>query len=508
MHRIFIGSFAHETNTFWPAKTEIEAFRNRYYVTGQALVKTFEGTETPLGAFLDVLRESGAEGIFSVAASAEPSGHVSREAYEEITGILLDDLASAADRIDGVLLALHGAMVAEHEEDGEGALLEKVRKLVGPGRPVIVTLDLHANITKRMADNTDAMIPFHEYPHIDGYDRGLDAARMMIRTLDGEIRPVTRFEHPHVLASLTETMTESYAPIAKACEEARKIPGVLEAAIAHGFFPADIPDAGVTALAVTDGDAQLAERVAKELSDTARTYRERISRIPTLTPEQAIAEAARTKGTVVFADVCDNPGAGSSCDGTKLLRAMLDAGVRNAAMAIIADAESVEACRQVGAGSWVDLRLGGKAAPEQLGAPIECRAYVKKLSDGKYVNKGPMQAGLVFDMQGSAVIEVGGVTVIVGSVAKQPYDAEVFRSHGLEPGDFHILAVKSSVHYRASFGPIAEKMLSVECPGILVTDPCRLTYRHVRRPVYPLDEIGQDDLRRIRREEGSHEVRV
>ena len=485
MHRIFVGSFAHETNTFWPTKTNLEAFRNRYYVTRQAVVETFRGTETPIGAFQDVLKENDAEGFFSVAASAEPSGYVAREAYDEITGILLDDLAAEADRIDGVLLALHGAMVAENEEDGEGALLEKVRKLVGPDKPVIVTLDLHANITRRMAENADAMIPHHEYPHIDGYDRGLDAARMLFRTLRGEIRPVMRFEHPHVLASLTETMTESYRPVAEACAKARAIPGVLEATISHGFFPADVPDAGVTALAVTDGDEGLAERVAHELSETAWTYRERISRIPTLTPEEAIAEAAKTKGTVVFADVCDNPGAGSSCDGTKLLRAMLGAGVKNAALAIIADAESVEACRRAGEGHWADLRLGGKAAPEQLGAPIECRAYVKGLFDGRYVNKGPMQAGLVFDMQGSAVIVVDGV--IVGSVAKQPYDAEVFRSHGLEPEAFHILAVKSSVHYRASFGPIAEKMLSVECPGILVTDPCRLTYKRVSRPVYPLD---------------------
>jgi microcystin degradation protein MlrC len=202
-----------------------------------------------------------------------------------------------------------------------------------------------------------------------------------------------------------------------------------------------------------------------------------------------MAEAANTDGLVVFADICDNTGAGSSGDGTKLLRAMLDAGVTNAAYAMITDAETVETCWKAGPGSYVDIRLGGKCAPDYLGEPIECRAYVKSLFDGRYTNKGPMQAGMEYDMKKSAVIEVGGISVIVGAIPKQPFDIEIFRSHGLTPSDFHILVVKSSVHYRASFGPHAAKMLPVDCPGILVIDPRQLDYQNVNRPIYPLDKF-------------------
>ncbi len=488
MYRIFVGSFAHETNTFWPSKTGVDAFRSRYYLTGQDVVDYFGNTLTPMGGFIDVLHKYGAEGVFSVAASAEPSGYVTKEAFEEVKGILLKDL-TAAGQIDGVLLALHGAMVAEHEEDGEGNILEAVREIVGPDMPVIATLDLHANITKRMVDCATAMIPHHEYPHVDGYDRSLEAAEMMMGTIRGELHPVMTFRHPPLLASLTETETASYQPVAEACRKARECPGVLEATIAHGFFAADIPDAGVTSLVITDGDEKLADCIAKQLADVAWEYRDRLAIIPTYTPEEAIAEAGKTDGLVVFADICDNSGAGSSGDGTKLLRAMLDAKVTKAAYAAITDPQVVEICCRAGVGSYVDIELGGKTAPEMMGAPIPCRAYVKGIFDGRYVNKGPMQAGVEFNMKKTAVIEVDGISIIVASVARQPFDIEVFRSHGLTPSDFHILVVKSSVHYRASFGPYAKKMLSVECPGILKIDPRQLPYVNVRRPIYPLDEV-------------------
>jgi len=165
MYRIFVGSFAHETNTFWPRKTGVDEFKNRYYITGQELETYFSNTKTPVGGFIDVLKQYDTETIFSVAASAEPSGHVTVEAFEEIKGILLNDLSSAG-RVDGVLLALHGAMVAEHDEDGEGNILEAIRNMVGPDVPIIATLDLHANVTERMVRCANAMIPYHEYPHV------------------------------------------------------------------------------------------------------------------------------------------------------------------------------------------------------------------------------------------------------------------------------------------------------------------------------------------------------
>jgi len=210
--------------------------------------------------------------------------------------------------------------------------------------------------------------------------------------------------------------------------------------------------------------------------------------ITTYTPEEAVLEASKTEGTVVFADICDNPGSGSSGDGTKLLRALLDNGVKNVALGMITDPETVAQCHAAGVGSYIDIKLGGKFMPDKLGEPIECKAYVKLLSDGRYINRGPMFAGTESNLQKSAVIVIDGITVVVSSVARQAYDIESFQSHGLTLRDFKILVVKSAIHYRAAFGPYASKMLSVNCPGVITIDLKNNDYKKVKRPVYPLDE--------------------
>ncbi len=487
MYRIFIGMFFHETNTFWPYTTGMQEFMKRDYYIGDEIVRKYKGTRSTIGGFIDVLEKHDVEMIYSVAAFAEPYGLVTADAFEQIKEKLLSDL-TAAGKVDGVLLGLHGAMVSEVDDDGEGNVLEAVRKIVGPDVPVMGTIDLHANVTYRMVKNADVLIPYHEYPHVDIYDRALDAAEIMMKTLDGELKPVMRYSHLPLLATLVETKSEVYRPLVEACDSARSQSGMLEASLLHGFFTADIADAGVCALTISNGDAELAQKVADDLAQLAWKHRDILVKIPTYTPEEAIAEAAKTDGTVVFADICDNPGAGSSSDGTKLLQAMLDAGVTNAACGMINDSETVEQCHKAGVGSYIDVKLGGKFAPDKLGAPIERKAYVKMLSDGRYIHRGPMHAGTEASVLKSAVIVIEGITVVVSAMARQAYDIEVFQSHGLTLKDFKILVVKSSVHYRAAFGPHAAKMLSVECPGIMVVDPRHLEYKKVARPVFPLDK--------------------
>lgn len=487
MYRIFIGMFFHETNTFWPYTTGMKEFIKRDYYIGDEIARKYKGTRSTIGGFIDILEKHDVEMIYSVAAFAEPYGLVTAEAFEQIKDKLLSDLA-AAGKVDGVLLGLHGAMVSEADEDGEGNVLEAVRNIVGPDVPVMGTIDLHANVTDKMIKNADVLIPYHEYPHVDIYDRALYAAEIMMKTLNGEMKPVMCYRSLPLLATLVETKNDVYRPLMDACDNARKQPGMLEASLLHGFFTADIADAGVCALTISDGDEKLAQKAADELAALAWEHRDILVKIPTYTPEEAIAEAAQTEGTVVFADICDNPGAGSSSDGTKLLHALLDAGVTNVACGMINDPETVEQCHAAGVGSYIDVKLGGKFAPDKLGAPIERKAYVKTLSDGRYIHRGPMHAGTEANVQKSAVIVIDGITIVVSAVARQAYDIEVFQSHGLTLKDFKILVVKSSVHYRAAFGPHAAKMLSVECPGVIVINPKDLDYKNVKRPICPLDE--------------------
>lgn len=488
MHRVIIGAVFHETNTFWPFGTGLEEFKKRNYFLDDVVIEKFRGTRTVLGAFIEVLEENGIEVIPTIAAIAEPSGPVTAEAIAQIKQDLFDRCRKAG-KVDGILLSMHGAMVTDNDDDGDGEFLESLRAVVGKAIPVVAALDLHTNLTARMVDNATALIPYREYPHADMYHRGLDAAKLMLRILNEEVKPVMKYTRLPMFTALMETGGEACRPIMEQSEEIRRHPGIINASVLHGFYAADTADTCASALVISDGDAELAQQMADQLAETTWKQRVKLGHLDTYTPEEAIAEAEMLEGPVVFADVCDNPGAGSSEDGTHLLRALLKAGVKNVAYAMICDPETVEACIKVGVGNTVEIRLGGKKDAALLGEPIICTAYVKMISDGTYANRGPMHGGLTVNIQKSVVVVVDGISIIVGSVPTQVYDIEIFQSHGLSLKDFKILVVKSSVHYRAAFGPHCKKAFSVECPGGLVVDPKNLCYKKCSRPIYPLDEI-------------------
>lgn len=489
MFRVLVGSVFHETNTFWPYSTGLAEFAKRDLLFGDDFVRKFKGTHTPLGGIMEVLEQENIEIIPSLAAIAEPSGMVTKEAFDRIRDTLLEDCRKAG-RLDGIVLSLHGAMVTEEDQDGEGNLLEALRKTVGNDLPVIATLDLHTDFSQRMLENATAFFPYREYPHSDMYERGLEASRLMVQVLKGKAHPVMRWKQIPLMLSLVATATEAYAPMKKVLNRYNEeTPGILSANFLHGFYLADTIYTSASAVVVTDNDEELAEQAIAEIEATALAHKDALSRMEIYTVEEALEEQKTIDGTVVFADVTDNPGSGSSSDGTNLLRKLLERKVKKVAVATICDPETVEICHRAGVGAWVELELGGKKAPEKLGQPIHCRAYVKTLSDGVFYNRGPMHGGVRFDLKRSAVILIDGISVIVGSIPIQGYDIEIFQSHGLMLGDFDILVVKSAVHYRAAFGPKSKKMFPINCPGTVEVDPLKLNYRNVRRPIYPLDEI-------------------
>lgn len=440
-----------------------------------------------MGAFLEVLsRQSEVELIPVVSAGAMPSGPVTDDVAECIRNQVVDAIHTAG-KVDGVLLSLHGAMVTESSEDGEGDFLEAIRETVGDDIPIISTLDLHSNFTEKMHANATALIYCDYYPHTDMYERGIEAAELMLATLRGKLKPTMRYAKKPLLLASMATAGPVMKKFVDMAHEFEKNPRVLAVSISHGFFCADIYDLGIGVVVVTDNDGELAQQIADEIAD--KMWAQRAALIRKLyDADEAITEAlGAEEGPIVLSDGADNPGDGSPCDGTHLLRAMIEHDVQNAAVALMFDPESVDMAEKAGVGNEVSLRLGGKIRPDILGEPIECQAYVKLLSDGRYVNKGVMGRGLPVDLMKSAVVVIGGIEVIVTSNVAQPIDAEILRSHGIEPKDKKIIVLKSTVHFRADFEPLAAKILDVECPGLLPQDVTTLDYKNCRRPMYPLD---------------------
>lgn len=492
--RIAIAEFAHETNTFAAERTGLDAFQANRYLRGEEL-RELIGTNTVCGgAFAEIERVGPAvEVVPLVATSAIPGGLVTREAFETVVGEIARGLAAA--RPDAVLLDLHGAMVTESGDDGEADTLARVRAVVGSDLPIVTVLDLHANLSQEMVDRSDVLLPYDTYPHVDCAERGAEAVRLLRAMSEGQFRPVSALRTLPMLTALPPQRTEGEpmrSIMAMAAEfEARS--GVVNVGVTPGFAYADIPIAGFAVVVTTDGDRPLADRSADELAAHVWSRREEF-RPRMATVEEAVHVAmAALAGPVVLADVGDNPGGGAACDGTALLWALLDLGTRDAALAVMADPEVVAAAFAAGVGGRVALPLGGKT-DERHGYPIDITAAVQSLSDGAFVYEGPMAAGVHGSMGKTAVLACEGrygntVEVIVCERRVQALDQAVFRSQGIEPTERAILVVKSAVHFRGSFEPIAAEIIEVDTPGLTAVDLDRFAFRRIRRPIWPFDPM-------------------
>lgn len=496
--RILIALFMHETNTFSKLPTDLAAYQARSLLFGSDIAAKYAGTKTEVAAFLDGCKRHGWEAIPVVAADATPSGKLTKDVYEHVVGRILDGIASAGP-IDGILLSLHGAMVAEHTVDGEGTLLARIRDKVGRSIPIGVTLDLHANCTDQMAALADIVVSYRTYPHIDHYEIASECVELMARTLAGEVKPRTLVARGPQICGVDMGRTTAPGPMTEAIAMARGFmqaspPGgrVLSASINCGFPWADIPDAGPTAVLVVDGDSADFQTM---LDSLVRHFWEtrHIHTVERATIAAAIA-IAKSKGRagapVVLADYADNPGGGGYGDTPALLRAMLDARLENAAFSPFYDPVSAAQCHAAGVGATVSLRLGGKIDPEAFGGPIEVRATVTKLSDGRLVMEGPMLAGVPFQLGPTAVVQAGGVSIVIGSRRVQNFDQQYFKALGIDPKACAVLGLKSMQHFRAAYAPIAGAIVVVdEGNGCCSERLDKLTFRHVRRPVFPLDAV-------------------
>lgn len=490
MRTILTAEFRHETNRYAYGITDMQAYRQRNAVFGEAAVRQqFAGAENEMTGFDDYFADvPGYQVVPVLAMNASPGGVVAQSVWELVKDSLLEAI-DQTPQLDGLLLCLHGAMVTEELEDGEGELLQILRQRLGTNVPIVATLDLHANVTEKMIRNVDAFFAYDYYPHTDLYETGKRAARCMHRALEGEVSPVTAYCKLDMMLPYMPTENPTFAPFLAQALKMREKGKLIDVTICHGFFASDIYEQGVAVLAVADGDVQLAQKTADELGAQIFSARKQLRR-EFLSVQEAVAQAlSSTQFPVVLADVSDNPGSGGSVDSTALLRELIKQDAQDAAVSVIYDPETVQQAKEAGIGNRISVQLGGKIAPEVTGGPICCDAVVKALTDGKFRNQGKMWHGVQMNFGDCALLQIGGVLVIVCSVRAQPLDLEVYRHCGIQPEKMKILMVKSAAQFRASFGTIAAQILDVQAPALAPQNPQALPLSHSRRPIYPLDDI-------------------
>jgi microcystin degradation protein MlrC len=485
--RIALAGFQHETNTFAPTEADYEAFRIAKafppLVRGQEMMEAVRGKKLPSAGAIGELEAAGAEVVPILWCIATPSAHVTQDAYERIAGEIIAGVAGAG-RLDGIMLKLHGAMVARHIDDGEGELLARLRAAVGPDVPISVALDLHANVTARMVDQADYLDLYRYYPHIDMAETGARAARRLLDMIRTGRRPAKAFRQLDFLVPVNGGCTdfgparEIHHQVMPAMEREQ---GLFGLSFAAGFPQADFADAGPSVIAYADTQATAQAAADRLRAEVAR-------REPQFLPEfyaapeavaRALAIAAKASKPVVIADTQDNPGGGGPGDTTGLLRAMLASKAKGAVIGALIDAAAADAAHAAGEGAVVGIAVGGKRFSGD--SPVEARWRVLRVRSDGWVAVGAMKGGMPVDLGRTALLESEeGVMVALASRAAQTLDRGIFQHLGLVPERLPIIAVKSSVHFRADFAPMAEAIIVAKAPGPVAIDHTELPYRKLR----------------------------
>lgn len=480
MARIAIAGFLHETNTFARQRTDFDAFVEADawpgLVTGESLMQGVAGANIAAAGFIEEALAYGHEPVPLLWASANPGGLVTRYAYEQVWSLLSAELAKAG-RIDALFLDLHGAMVAEHVEDGEGELLARIRCIIGVDVPIVAALDFHANVTPCMMELADAFTVYRTYPHVDMADTGRRAAALLQRMLLGERLHKAYKQLPFLIPMLWQcTLVEPFSTLMRLVEEEEH--GGISAAIVAGFPLADIHHCGPTVIAY-GSNATEAQAVVQRLYDAVQAQRAAFSgKLYSAAEAVEYALHRSGEGLVILADIQDNPGGGGAGNTTDILHELVRQGAPDACFGLLCDPAAAAAAHAAGTGATIRLALG---AP-----PLQGDFTVEALGSGKFVGTGPFYLGCRMDLGPMARLRHQGVRVLVSTNKQQAADQAMFRHLGIEPIDQRILVLKSSVHFRADFGRLAQEILPVVASGENVADLTRLQYRKLR----PGIEIG------------------
>lgn len=489
MKRVGIAGFLHESNSFSPIPTPYQHFKDTDLTRGQALLERWEDTHHQLGGFLEGARELQFEPVPLMAAYGVPSAPIPGDSFEALAADLTGALRAALP-LDGLLVALHGAAVSESCPDADGELAARFRRVLGPRIPILSVIDLHANISDKMARNTDGIVVYRSNPHLDQRERGLEAADLMARALRGEIVPVQALERPPLLLNITRQYTEE-APARELYRDVESVlewPGILSASAAMGFYYSDVEEMGASFLAIADGDRDLARKAARWLAERAwQRRREFLSNLPG--PAEAVRSAAREAGgPIVLMDVGDNVGGGSPGDSTILLEEILRQQASEALVSLY-DPEAVSACVQRGVRQSIELTVGARSDALH-GRPLRVEGRIRSIADGRSTESRPRHGGQgVFDQGATVVLETPRQnTLVLTSTRMAPRSLEQLWTLGLRPEKKQILVVKGVVAPRAAYEPIARRTILVDTPGSTSANPAHFSYRNVRRSLYPLEE--------------------
>jgi len=488
--KVAIGVISHETSTFTPVQTTLDNFHNERfgYLVGDELITKFSGTGTSVGGFIQAGEDHGFDLVPTIFANATPSAPTPREVFDAILNDMLDRI-DASGPIDGVLLELHGAMVAEGIDDGDGHILSALRACVGPDVPILAQLDIHSNMSPEMVEKADVLIGRETYPEIDQVERARECADVLMRIHRDSVRPTMALCRIPLVWGMNQVTAHS--PMREAIDELHRIealPGVICGSIAACFPLADIPHMGASVYVVTDNDQDLAQKCADELGDWVFERRaDWQATLPTAREALKQAEAAG-KYPVIFADRNDNTGGGSPGDSTGVLRTFIEAGLSDACILYIVDPEAVNLCEQAGEGAKLELEVGAKSSPIQ-GDPVRLNAEVVKLSDGRFTYDGPRNKGLEGCMGPSAYIRQDGIHVLLVSMREQPFGPAFSRTMGLEPQNMRYIGIKSTVHFRAGFESWAGAIYAVSEPGVNNPPGGAKAFHNLGRKLYPFDDI-------------------
>ena len=488
--RVGILSLIHESNTFSHTPTTLDLFRRDGILTGEAVADHFRGGFHEISGFLEGLDDAGLDAVPLFYASTPPSGRITQDTCDALIGMMFDQLAGAGP-LDGLLVAPHGANAGEGADyhDLDGYWLSRLRREAGPDIPIICTIDPHANLSPRMIAACDATIAYRTNPHLDQKQRGLEAASLMNRTLQGEIHPVQAAAFPAVAIGIERQDTSSppCLPLYEKADAWLEKTGALSNSIVLGFPYADVPEIGSALIAVTDGDPGLAQRIADDLAGQLVARRGQFVGEFVTIPD-AVDAALEREGPVCLLDMGDNVGGGSAADGTLIAHELLARGGAKTFLCLY-DPESVERAVSAGIGGRLTLDMGGKT-DDRHGPPIRSEVRVRSIHEGRFTESAVRHGGRTsFDMGQTAVVTTdGGLTVSLTSLRTVPVSLGMMTSIGLDPAGFQVLIAKGVHAPTAAFAPVSKHLIRVDTPGATTADMRRFAYRYRRRPLYPFEE--------------------
>lgn len=481
--RLFTATFGTETNTFAPLPTNLKSFEELIRLDSRAVGQLPPAHATgTIKALRDLQYTRGIEPLFGLATYAQPGGLTTRATFEALRDELLDDLR-ASRPVDGVVLHLHGAMVADGYDDCEGEILTKAREVVGASVPIGLVIDPHCHLSAAMTQAADAIICYKEYPHTDVDARCLEMATLVADMVDGSVAPAMSVFDCRMIAMFHTTEDPMKAFVSKLRDIENRDPAVLSISVAHGFPWGDVAAMGTKVLVITDNAPAHGRALAEELGHELFSIRNSAKAKLVSVDEAVEAALASTNHPVVIADASDNPGGGAPSDSTHLIRALMARGAANAAAAFIWDPHAVSIAGRAGEGTVLDLRIGGKTSP-LCGAPLDLRVKVKKIVE----NAQEDFAGVRWNTGEMVCVEANGFELVLIAKRIQCFTPAAFEQAGINPAEKEILVVKSSQHFYAGFAPIAGEVIYADPKGVVTSLLETLPYHKIQRPKWPFDE--------------------